>query len=133
MVGPQDWMGWTKRNHLMRDGQSTPQPAAFSAHPRGPGWVCSPNPPRPDLQGQEQPAAKSHHLPAGGSPVGHTEGDRLQEVAAHRGLWSSPGPGTPPLLLVQGSWPSLQTPGSLDAFIKYLEGSQLFEGFKISH
>lgn len=45
MVGPQDWMGWTKRNHLMGDGQSPPQLAAFSAHPWGPGWVCSPNPP----------------------------------------------------------------------------------------
>ena len=65
--------------------------------------------------------------------MGHTEGDRLQEVAAHQGLWSSPGSETPPLLLAEGSWLSLQTSGSLDAFIKYLEGSQLFEGFKISH
>lgn len=53
-------------------------------------------------------------------------------MAAHQSLvlsWIR----APILLLAEGSWPSLQVPGSLDAFIKNLEGSQLFKGFKISH
>lgn len=43
------------------------------------GSVCSLH---PHLQGWQQPA-HSHHVPAGGSPAGRAEGDRLQEVAAH--------------------------------------------------
>lgn len=50
MVGPQDWTAWTKWNHLMGDGQTTPLPAALYPLPGGTRvGLCTP--PHPDLQG----------------------------------------------------------------------------------
>lgn len=121
--GPQDQAASTKWNHLVGGRQSTPLLAALSST-----WVglCPSRTPTSKDGSNLRPRA-TISLQVG------AQGDRLQEVAAHQSLWSSPGSGAPTLLLAEGSWLSLQVPSSLDAFIKNLEGSQLFKGFKISH